>query len=212
MFEKKVQEMDNEAFNYFEQFSRIIEPDENKPAMLAVSVPLSALLPSDTSSFYRYNGSLTAPDCNENVIWTVFDTPIAISERQVGTLKFSLNHLHAILNVILYSLYSSWKNFENWTIGKGNLWLIISVRFNLWMIASLRIEKVMIRLFVRKIDLFSVWVSLSSTAVDLFFRISWWTWIESNLQTKTKFFTFHEKKINERVIWFQGLVTTKNKK
>ncbi|KAB7504859.1 putative carbonic anhydrase 3 [Armadillidium nasatum] len=41
------------------------------------------LLPWDLSSFFRYNGSLTTPLCNEPVIWTVFDSFVPISERQL---------------------------------------------------------------------------------------------------------------------------------
>ena len=40
------------------------------------------LLPSDRS-FYRFPGSLTAPDCNEVVTWYVMKTPIELSESQL---------------------------------------------------------------------------------------------------------------------------------
>jgi len=45
--------------------------------------PLQDLLPESTDSFYRYSGSLTTPECQESVTWTVFDTPITISPHQV---------------------------------------------------------------------------------------------------------------------------------
>lgn len=41
------------------------------------------LLPKQNTSFYRYSGSLTAPQCNEIVIWTVIDNPIVVSEQKI---------------------------------------------------------------------------------------------------------------------------------
>ncbi|XP_046449786.1 carbonic anhydrase 2-like [Daphnia pulex] len=45
------------------------------------------LLPRQTTSFYRYSGSLTTPSCNEIVIWTVFDNPIQVSEQQLAKFR-----------------------------------------------------------------------------------------------------------------------------
>lgn len=40
-------------------------------------------LPRDVAGFYRYVGSLTTPDCNEGILWTVFTNTIPISANQV---------------------------------------------------------------------------------------------------------------------------------
>ncbi|KAJ7406794.1 hypothetical protein WISP_131475 [Willisornis vidua] len=47
-------------------------------------LPLSSLLPpeEDLGRFYRYEGSLTTPDCHEGVIWTIFEKPVELSLPQ----------------------------------------------------------------------------------------------------------------------------------
>ena len=41
------------------------------------------LLPESRDSYWRYNGSLTTPYCNESVIWTVFTSTVPVSQEQV---------------------------------------------------------------------------------------------------------------------------------
>ncbi|NWI63803.1 CAH15 anhydrase, partial [Todus mexicanus] len=52
---------------------------------LASTFRLSTLLPrtGQLSGYYRYQGSLTTPDCSEVVIWTVFEEPVGIGREQV---------------------------------------------------------------------------------------------------------------------------------
>lgn len=47
--------------------------------------PLGSLIPKEEAltKYYRYTGSLTTPGCNEDVIWTLFETPIELALAQV---------------------------------------------------------------------------------------------------------------------------------
>ena len=48
------------------------------------AVSLANFLPSSTSDYYRYYGSLTTPSCDEVVVWTVLNNKVSISSDQVG--------------------------------------------------------------------------------------------------------------------------------
>nr|CAH0111982.1 unnamed protein product [Daphnia galeata] len=82
----ELQDEDNDAFSHIEQFDSIKIASKNNEK-LPYSVPLKDLLPTNTASFFRYEGSLTDARCNEDVIWTVFETPIAISHRQLAKFR-----------------------------------------------------------------------------------------------------------------------------
>ncbi|NXI01017.1 CAH4 anhydrase, partial [Pachycephala philippinensis] len=55
-------------------------------------LPLSSLLPpeEDLGRYYRYEGSLTTPDCYEGVVWTIFEKPVVLSLSQLS--QFSALH------------------------------------------------------------------------------------------------------------------------
>ena len=87
----------------FSLFENIQQPE--KPSILSKSSPheeiekegevgsqkkslselsLASFMPSESTDFYRYNGSLTTPGCSESVIWTVFRHQLFISEGQMS--------------------------------------------------------------------------------------------------------------------------------
>ena len=87
----------------FNLFENIQQPE--KPSILSKSIPheekekegevgsqkkslselsLASFMPSESTDFYRYNGSLTTPGCSESVIWTVFRHQLFISEGQMS--------------------------------------------------------------------------------------------------------------------------------
>lgn len=45
------------------------------------------LLPNDRSSYFRYEGSLTTPSCDEAVIWTVLDHTVPFAITQIERFK-----------------------------------------------------------------------------------------------------------------------------
>ncbi|XP_014896624.1 carbonic anhydrase 4b [Poecilia latipinna] len=62
---------------------QIIKPTSN--ATLP-DISLEMLIPplSSLNKYFRYNGSLTTPNCNEAVVWTLFESTIPLSRSQVS--------------------------------------------------------------------------------------------------------------------------------
>lgn len=61
---------------------------------VSATYPLRAFLPNNVDKFYRYEGSLTTPTCNEVVTWTVFAHAIPISEKQLRNFRAMMNDHH----------------------------------------------------------------------------------------------------------------------
>jgi len=56
---------------------------EGTPFELLQQLTLQDLLPHELNYFYRYDGSLTTPNCDESVVWTVLVEPLPIGGKQV---------------------------------------------------------------------------------------------------------------------------------
>ncbi|KAJ3657049.1 hypothetical protein Zmor_016084 [Zophobas morio] len=54
----------------------------NKSLVSNNPITLADFLPQNLNDFYRYNGSLTTPNCNEGVMWTIFKKPQNIPASQ----------------------------------------------------------------------------------------------------------------------------------
>ncbi|XP_053989539.1 carbonic anhydrase 1-like [Hylaeus volcanicus] len=56
-------------------------------AMMRFKVIPYLFLPKDHTTYYRYNGSLTTPECQESVMWFVFTEKLTVSKQQVNMFK-----------------------------------------------------------------------------------------------------------------------------
>uniref|UniRef100_A0A8D2DW52 Carbonic anhydrase n=1 Tax=Sciurus vulgaris TaxID=55149 RepID=A0A8D2DW52_SCIVU len=80
-----------EENNAYEQLlSHLEEIAEEDSEVWVPGLDVTALLPSDLSLYFRYEGSLTTPPCAQGVIWTVFNQTVRLSAKQLHTLSSSL--------------------------------------------------------------------------------------------------------------------------
>lgn len=82
----QIASQDNPAFKPIADILSKVE-EEGHEEELKSTLILRDLIPASRLKFYRYAGSLTTPGCNEIVTWTVFDSPISISEKQISKLR-----------------------------------------------------------------------------------------------------------------------------
>ena len=78
----------------------------DKAVDLERKITARSFLPRNTADYYRYHGSLTTPNCNEGVIWTVFINTLPMSADQVNTHfpNIEADSSNDIFNVMLLHL------------------------------------------------------------------------------------------------------------
>lgn len=83
---------DNKKFDPFiDALKRITLPSSNT-TLGGVSLDMFILPQENMSRYFRYSGSLTTPNCSEAVTWTLFESTIPLSRKQLAafsTLQFS---------------------------------------------------------------------------------------------------------------------------
>ena len=69
---------------------------DGKEVNLTLLIPFFEIIPAQTTSFYRYNGSLTTPACNQIVIWTVFNNRFTCQKitRKIRQVLFARDFLN----------------------------------------------------------------------------------------------------------------------
>jgi carbonic anhydrase len=72
--------------NYFIAADNLTQTNDS----IIVSLNLATLMGTNLNNFYRYLGSLTVPPCTENVIWTVFQTPITFNEPVLDSFRSNI--------------------------------------------------------------------------------------------------------------------------
>lgn len=80
-------------------------------------------LPQSSSAlkdFYRYEGSLTTPMCNEVVVWTVFEGPVEVSSDQVRCWRVLIC---IILNQL--KIFTSSSRYSHNFFHTGNSFLVV---------------------------------------------------------------------------------------
>ncbi|XP_030829642.1 carbonic anhydrase 14 [Strongylocentrotus purpuratus] len=84
----QIGEDENTAFkSVLDYVSQIANYSSGNTSLSLPSFSIRSVLPFDLARFYRYNGSLTVPNCYESVIWNVLEEPISISQAQLDTLR-----------------------------------------------------------------------------------------------------------------------------
>jgi len=83
LIESREDAPDNSQFQAIQgHYSQCESQNFQAPCKMNTRLPF----PEDTSKYFRYYGSLTTPDCNEAVEWSVFQTTIIISQAQANSI------------------------------------------------------------------------------------------------------------------------------
>jgi len=84
---------------------------EGTPFELLEQVTIQDILPRELNYFYRYDGSLTTPNCDESVVWTVLVEPLPIGRKQVISQQTN--------NIIIYLFHT--KNLKPGMVSSSNI-------------------------------------------------------------------------------------------
>ncbi|KAF5903140.1 carbonic anhydrase 4-like, partial [Clarias magur] len=73
---------DNKKYDKLIQALAEVKNTSENTIVSGISLNNLILSAENMTRYYRYDGSLTTPECTEGVLWTVFEHPIPLSEDQ----------------------------------------------------------------------------------------------------------------------------------
>ena len=74
----------------WQKYLSVIKNLQNVGDFIEADLNLSWLESHNLNDFWRYRGSLTTPPCTEDVIWTVFRTPIIVKDGEFQVLRHDI--------------------------------------------------------------------------------------------------------------------------
>lgn len=83
----EVEGKDNLAWSFLDYATNVTTFNTSVVVPASKFAVFNDLLPASKTDYYRYDGSLTTPTCNEVVTWTVFKNTVKISQRQIELLR-----------------------------------------------------------------------------------------------------------------------------
>ncbi|WAR27300.1 CAHZ-like protein, partial [Mya arenaria] len=84
-----------------------------------LDLDFSELMPTNSTEFYRYNGSLTTPNCNEAVVWTVFEHKNYISSTQMAVFRTLYENAQGSTNSLMTTNYRPVQSLGSRTVTKS---------------------------------------------------------------------------------------------
>ncbi|KAH7717257.1 carbonic anhydrase [Aphelenchoides avenae] len=73
---------------FFSRLSKVyVVPDEVDGVITFTDLRADVFLPANRRKFYRYDGSLTTPNCDEDVVWTIMQDAVNVSKEQLDELR-----------------------------------------------------------------------------------------------------------------------------
>ncbi|CAB1326581.1 unnamed protein product, partial [Coregonus sp. 'balchen'] len=70
----------------------------------------------DRTKYYRYHGSLTTPNCNEAVVWTVFKDPIKVSQDLIDIFSTTVRIEHNSTSDLMTNTFRNIQTVNGWVV------------------------------------------------------------------------------------------------